>query len=327
MPFDSMHVTYSNGHLIANKYRLLRGLGEGGMAAVWLARDEQLQRLVALKIMPLGDLDPLKEARIGAALAHASIVRVLDSGSTDFGHPFLAMEYLEGHTLREVLRRDGHLCERAAVELLMPVLECLEHCHERGVTHRDVKPDNIFLVRSGNRTRVKLLDFGVAEWVGAVSPLPQLTGTPGYMAPEQAAAAFELDPRADLWSFCAVLYETVAGRPLIEADGLQALLARNQAPRLQTLVAAGSDGESTLWPILERGLQHRPQRRYRSATELKEALRRWLERPAPNTPTQCGRQPPPCSTGEGRPSAATAPAWKRSRPVTAAVAQGQDPGS
>jgi serine/threonine-protein kinase len=270
--------------LIGDKYRLLRSLGEGAMAWVWLARHIALGVPVALKIMkPESTGGPLHEARTTASLRHPAIVAVFDSGCTERGDPFFVMEHLAGDTLADVLHRDGPLLETAAAGLLMPVLDALQFCHERGIVHRDLKPGNIFLARLRGRTHAKLLDFGIAKPSNAPLACPELAGTPGYMAPEQAHGSTTVDHRADLWAFCAVLYECIAGRPAIEGNSCWSLLAASAEPAIAPLRERCGE-VSSLWPILERGLRKQPEQRFPVAGELRDALAQWLLARRPSEP-------------------------------------------
>jgi serine/threonine-protein kinase len=270
------YTKYRSGTLIGDKYRLLRTLGEGAMGWVWLARHIALGAPVALKIVkPDTASDPLHEARTTAGLHHPSIVSVFDSGCTQLGDPFFVMEHLDGQTLAEVLDRDGPLPATAAASLLLPVLDALEFCHERGVVHRNLKPSNIFLARLRGRTQAKLLDFGIAKPLTSPRGRPVLAGTHRYMAPEQGPATLEVDHRADLRSFCAVLYEAVAGYPPIEGRYSRLLTASAEpvVPPLRERRGA----ITSLWPILEKGLRQAARRdRFLVARDLRDALAGWL---------------------------------------------------
>jgi eukaryotic-like serine/threonine-protein kinase len=280
---------HQNGTLIDGRYRLLRLLGEGGMGCVWLAQHVGLDAPVALKLLkpdarhevgaaPAEDL--IAEAHITAQIRHPAVVSIFDSGYTACGDPFLAMEYLEGRVLADVLRDEGPIPASAAVQLMLPVVDALSLCHELGFVHRDVTPGNIFLARERGRTRTKLLDFGVARPASAGASASGLSGTPGYMAPEQLNGAASGDRRTDVWALCAVLYEAVAGRRAIHGNNCAELLSATLDQEVAPLQERGG-GESSLWPIVERGLRKDPGHRYQSMRELHEALARWSDaRPA-----------------------------------------------
>ena len=264
--------------MIADRYRLLRHLEEGGMSWVWLARHMALDALVAIKIAkPDGfaghTTSHVPEACIAAGLRHPAIVTVLDAGYTCWNDAFVVMEYLEGSSLAEVLSRDGRITPQAAVGLMLPILGALSCCHERGILHGDIKPGNVFLARERGQTRAKLLDFGVARAMS--TKVSGLTGTPGYMAPEQVQEAVT-DQRTDIWAACAVLYEAIAGRPAIEGPNCAALLDATTAGEI-TPLCDGDGRESSLWPILARGLRTERMDRFPSAEALAVELVRWLD--------------------------------------------------
>src|SRR5262245_34217392 len=194
-------------------------IGQGGMGAVYKARQPALDRFVALKILPpeLGE-DPAfaerfaREARALARLSHPHVVSVYDSGRAGGLYYFL-MEYVDGVSLRELLRT-GQLSPARALQIVPQICEALQYAHEEGVVHRDIKPENILLDGKG---RVKIADFGLAKLVRAAGPAPALTapeqvmGTPHYMAPEQRAMPQQVDHRADIYSLGVVFYELLTG--------------------------------------------------------------------------------------------------------------------
>src|SRR5207248_4683065 len=181
--------------LIAERYRLLRSLGEGGMGRVWLARDEILHRDVAVKeVVPPPGLTPaereemgrrtLREARAAARLTHPNVVRVYDVVTSD-RHPWIVMEYVPSRSLHQVIAEDGPLPPRRVAEIGLGVLGALRAAHAAGVTHRDVKPGNVLLTDDG---RVVLTDFGLAAMGGEanVTRPGLILGSPAYIAPERA---------------------------------------------------------------------------------------------------------------------------------------------
>ena len=224
------------GYVIAGKYRLESLLGEGGMGTIWRAYNLQLEVPVALKLLRAGmnaaELgERLRvEARAAAKLVHPSIVRVFDIGEAESGEPFIVMELLQGQTLGEMLER-APLSAVNALQLLLPIGEALSLAHSRGVVHRDLKPDNIFIASDGSCLQPKLLDFGIAKVRSrmvdggpTVTQSGTLLGSPEYMSPEQAHGRSDVDERSDIWAFCVVLYEAIAGRPPFEGESCQAIL-------------------------------------------------------------------------------------------------------
>src|SRR6476661_3224688 len=224
---------------LADRYRIERELGRGGMATVYLAHDIRHDRPVALKVLrrelaaTLGPERFLLEIKIAARLRHPHILPVHDSGEargTREAGPWLwyTMPYVEGESLRQVLARESQLPVERAVRIATQVLSALGYAHAHGVVHRDIKPENILL--EGDQAVVA--DFGVARAVNAAGD-ERLTDTglalvtPAYMSPEQAAATRDLDGRSDLYALGCVVYEMLAGQPPFTGVTAQQLLARH----------------------------------------------------------------------------------------------------
>lgn len=202
---------------IADRYEVVRAIGRGGMGTVWLARDSVLGRNVAVK--QIGGLpgEPanetqraMREARSAAALNHPNAVAVYDVVDHD-GRPWLVMEYVEGETLAEVIAREGHLEPRTVADIGSHLASALVRAHERRIVHRDIKPGNVLIDRSG---RPKISDFGIARGHGddALTQTGFVTGTPGYLSPELARGE-DPDNASDVWALGATLYAAVEGRP------------------------------------------------------------------------------------------------------------------
>ena len=229
---------------LADRYRVERELGRGGMATVYLARDLRHDRPVALKVLrpelaaSLGPERFLQEIRIAARLQHPHILPVHDSGETA-GRLWYTMPYVEGESLRQRIVREGQLPLDQAVRVAIQVLSALGYAHGHGVIHRDIKPENILL--EGDEAVVA--DFGVARAITAAGE-DRLTetglalGTPAYMSPEQATGSRELDGRSDVYALGCVLYEMLAGGPPFTGPTPQAVIARRfigPAPRLRSV--------------------------------------------------------------------------------------------
>ena len=255
-------------------YTILAPLGAGGMGEVYRARDPRLGREVAVKVLPAdiqGDGDRLRrfeqEARAASALNHPNILTVFDTGSEN-GTVFLVTELLEGETLRERLG-GGALPARKAIEIGIQVARGLAAAHEKGIVHRDVKPENLFLTRDG---RVKILDFGLARLQSSnIAEAPTILtgtepgvvlGTVGYMAPEQVRG-LPVDHRADVFALGAVLYEMLAGRRAFQRDS---------AAETMTAILREEPPELAVPPGLDRIVRHclekEPHQRFQSASDL-----------------------------------------------------------
>ena len=263
---------------LADRYRVERELGRGGMAMVYLAHDLRHDRPVALKVLrpelaaSLGPERFLQEIRIAARLQHPHILPVHDSGEAA-GRLWYTMPYVEGESLRQRMAREGQLSLDQAVRIASQVLSALGYAHAHGVIHRDIKPENILL--EGDEAVVA--DFGVARAITAAGQ-DRLTetglalGTPAYMSPEQATATRELDGRSDLYALGCVLYEMLAGQPPFVGATAQQLLARHamdSVPRLQTVRATVPEGVER---SVMRALAKVPADRFPTAADFAQAL-------------------------------------------------------
>jgi serine/threonine-protein kinase len=209
--------------LAEGRYRIQRVLGHGGMAAVYLAHDEELRRPVAVKVLTghlAGDESVrerfVREARLAARLSHPNVVQVYDAGETG-GQPFIVMEYVPGRTLAQC----GKLPADDVVPLMLQACAGLQHAHQAGLVHRDVKPGNLLLRDDGV---LKIADFGIARTAEAthLTQLGTILGTAAYLAPEQATGE-EVSPAADIYSLGAVLYELLTGRAPYQFESLAEL--------------------------------------------------------------------------------------------------------
>lgn len=256
-------------------YTIIDELGHGGMGVVYRARDERLDRLVALKFLPPalhGDegarLRLLAEARAASALDHPGIAVVHDVGETEDGQLFIAMACYEGETLASVIAR-GPLPAVDAVDLAIQIADALRAAHGKGVIHRDIKPANVIVTREGT---AKIVDFGIARINGATTGPESTRGTIAYMSPEQLRGDV-VDARTDLWSLGVVLYEMLAGRPAFRADDagslIRAIRASAPEPIATMLPAVPPDLET----VVDRCIDKDPARRYPDAGELLGALR------------------------------------------------------
>ena len=265
---------------LADRYAVERELGRGGMAAVFLARDMQLDRLVALKVLhaelaaAVGGARFAREIRLTARLQHPHIVPVLAAGEAA-GLPYFVMPYVEGESLRDRLRREQCLTLNGALAILTQVGSALEYAHELGIVHRDVKPENVLMDRIGNAL---VADFGIARAVGdAIGETLTLTGTalgtPTYMSPEQAVGDRPLDRRSDVYSVACVLYEMLAGNPPYTADTQLALIGRHYAAPIPSIRHVRADVPPQIDAAIQRALAKDPAERFSSIAEFLDACR------------------------------------------------------
>jgi len=261
---------------LADRYRIERVLGEGGMATVYLAEDVRHRRKVAVKVMrpelaaTLGAERFLREIEIASQLTHPHILPVYDSGAAQ-GLLFYVMPYVEGESLRERLAREGALPADEALRLAREVAEALAYAHRRGIIHRDIKPANIML----GEGHALVADFGIARALendAGLTGTGLAVGTPQYMSPEQASGAKDVDARADVYAVGGVLYEMLAGEPPYAGPTPQAILARalTEEPRRLTTVRAGLP--AVVETTVRRAMARSPEDRYQSASDLAAAL-------------------------------------------------------
>jgi serine/threonine-protein kinase len=278
----------SEGELIAGKYRVERTLARGGMGAVYLARHVELDQLMAVKMMlPEAAKNPeavtrfMREARAAVKIKSNHVVRVTDVGTLPSGLPYMAMEYLEGKDLREVLAERGRLPLEEAAEYMLQALEALAEAHARGIVHRDLKPGNLFLTQGPDGTPVvKVLDFGISKVItGTLATSDPLTknaalmGSPLYMSPEQMKASRNVDMRADIWAIGVMFYELLTGDVPFKGDSLPELCAvivlDGATPKARDVVPELPQGVDEL---IGRCLARKRDERFANAAEVARAL-------------------------------------------------------
>jgi serine/threonine-protein kinase len=276
------------GQRLGNRYDIVRELGRGGMGVVYLARDSLLEREVAIKVIGESDLSPdfrsrfMREARVIAKMDHPGIVSVHDIGEQG-GALFLVMAFVPGSNLRELLDRGGPLSVSEIVDLGVQASDALEHAHSVGIVHRDVKPENIMVVRlAGGAMRVLLADFGLATALSEqrLTRPGAVMGTVAYMSPEQVAAK-PVDGRADVYALGTVLYECAAGAVPFPGGDIASMLYRiaHQPPPALRSVAPHVDPE--LEAIVMRCLEKDPALRPQRPRDLAGALQVYRSRHAP----------------------------------------------
>jgi serine/threonine protein kinase len=274
------------GKIVDDRYVLGESLGSGGMGEVYLAHDKVLDREVALKVLRshyAGDEEFAerfrREARSAASLSHPNIVQVYDRGETGDGTSYITMEYVPGGTLKEQIERRGPFGARETAAVGAQVADALGAAHERGVIHRDIKPQNVLVSASGD---LKVTDFGLARVASAVtsSASGAIFGTAGYISPEQALGG-PVGPRSDLYSLGVILYEMLTGELPFTADNSIAVCMKHVTEPLRPpkhLNPEISDGMNALVVKL---LAKDPAGRYASATELLDDLERVRDGLAP----------------------------------------------
>jgi serine/threonine protein kinase len=257
---------------VADRYEVERTLGGGGMAVVYLARDRELGRPVALKVLAETLADDaeirqrfVREARLAARLSHPNVVRVYDAGE-EGGRPYIVMECVDGESLAELLRREGALVPDRVADLGAQACAGLEHAHRAGLVHRDVKPANLLLTEDGT---LKVADFGIAHAVGGtrVTEVGTVLGTAAYLSPEQALGDV-VTPASDLYSLGTCLYELAAGKPPFGHETLGELFSRREAGPPPRLAGMPPRLEAAIMRCLERDPKDRPT----SAAELGRLL-------------------------------------------------------
>ena len=266
------------------RYEILEELGRGGMGVVYRARDRELERQIALKVLLGASFAPQelherfrREGRSGAALSHPGIVAVLDVGEFE-GCPYLAMDLIEGPSLDAWLISDKATLE-GALEIVRETALALDHAHQQGIVHRDIKPSNILIDSEGYP---RIADFGLARDTDVSQALTMtgaILGTPLYMSPEQATGRFgTVGPRSDLYSLGIVLYEVLTERPPFMAKSTNEILLRLSSEDPVPPRRLNPRLHRDLEAICLTAIRREPARRYATAAELADDLERYLER-------------------------------------------------
>ena len=319
--------------VLAGRYEIREMIGRGGMAEVHLGYDRRLSRIIAIKLLR-SDIagDPTfqarfrREAQSAAALNHPSIVSVYDSGEEQLPNPngairsvpYIVMEYVEGHTVREFLGEGEAVPIPEAVEIVTGVLDALEYSHRAGIIHRDIKPGNIMLTSTG---AVKVMDFGIARAVedsaATVTQTHAVVGTAQYLSPEQARGEV-VDARSDLYSTGCLLYELLTGKPPFTGDSAVAIAYQHvrEIPRPPSAVAA--DVPESLDRVVLKALAKNRDDRYQDASHMRAdllAAARGLSVSAPSAESWSAPAPP-AATGSPSPAPAPAPPAPPAPPMT-----------
>src|ERR1700716_220494 len=260
------------GTLLAERYEILELLGQGGMGAVYKARDTELGRLVALKLIradlasnPEILLRFKQELILARDVTHRNVIRIFDLGQAK-GFKFITMEFVEGRDLRAVLRERGKLPPEETVRIIAQVCRALESAHAAGVVHRDLKPQNIML--DGN-DRVYVMDFGIAHSLETpgMTQTGALMGTPEYMSPEQAKGE-KVDARSDLFALGIIFYEMLTGISPFKADTAMAMMFKRTQERATPLSQLNLGVPAVISDIVSKCLEIKTEERYQSAREV-----------------------------------------------------------
>jgi serine/threonine protein kinase len=273
--------------VLADKYRIERELGRGGMGIVLSAIHIQLEERVAIKfLLPELSHDPalvarfLREGRASIKIRSEHVVRVRDVATLPGGTPYMVMEYLKGKNFEELLEQQGRLPAELAVDHLLQATEALAEAHALGMVHRDLKPANLFLAhRADGSPCVKVLDFGitkVTESTGSVNfdetKTSIVMGSPRYMSPEQMRSARSIDARADIWALGVILHELITGAAPFDGTTMPDLLAAILQDPAPSLRRHRPDAPQELEAIVARCLEKDPAARYANVADLTEAL-------------------------------------------------------
>jgi WD40 repeat protein/serine/threonine protein kinase len=284
------------GFVIAGKYRLMQRVGAGGMGSVYLCEHILMKRRVALKVLPASQandkaaLDRFhREARAVAALDHPNIVRAHDIDREDKLH-FLVMEYVDGTSLQDIVKRFGPMDVLRAAHYIAQAAYGLQHAHEGGIVHRDIKPGNLLVDRSGT---VKILDMGLARFFH--DDRDELTkqydknsvlGTADYLSPEQALCSHDVDIRADIYSLGATLYYLLAGGSPFQEGSVAQKLIWHQVKEPRPLSEVRPDVSEELAAVVRKMMAKKPEDRFQTPLELIEALTPWTQTPVPPPPEE-----------------------------------------
>jgi serine/threonine-protein kinase len=290
----------SPGDIVGGRYQIISLLGEGGMGAVFQAKHTVLGRIVAIKVLKPDMATSeqfagrfLQEARSAAELHHKNIVEISDYG-VDGDRPYMVMEYLQGESLDAYMEREGALSPARVVAIMEPVLRALAMAHERGIIHRDIKPDNIFLQRDedGGEPIPKLVDFGIAKRQSNEDS-PQLTtanmalGTPAYMAPEQIMSSKNATGAADQYAVGVTLYEALTGSYPFDATTINQFIVAKATQDARPITELRPDLDPALASAIMRTLARKPEDRFPTIHALREALSAHRA-PLSNRPVQPG---------------------------------------
>lgn len=274
------------GQTLAEKYLIEQLIKRGGMGAVYRGKHVMMDKTVAIKVLRpslAGDDDVVarfsREAKAASRISHPHAVSVTDFGEAENGVVFLVMEYLDGRTLKEIIKSEGPMPLGRAVEIIRQVCGALDAAHKQGVVHRDLKSDNIMLSQTNGGDWAKVLDFGIAkiqqpEGVrdNDITAANLVLGTPQYMSPEQCSQTSPIDARSDVYSLGVIVYEMLAGRVPFTGESPTVIMMKQVQDPPPSILDARPDLPASVDKLIERALAKQPVDRFQTAGELSEAL-------------------------------------------------------
>jgi hypothetical protein len=308
----------ASGTIVGEKYRLEEPIGQGGMATVWKAVHTTLDRPIAVKFLEAVGTSSqqlaerfLQEAKLAAGLRHRHVVDILDFGVHE-GQPYMVMEFLAGTSLADRYSEGPAVTDFELLEIVAMTLSGLAAVHDAGIIHRDVKPENIFLVEDADGIYPKLLDFGISRGFGQAGRITRtgaVVGTPQYMSPEQARGLKDIDLRTDLWSAGIVLYEGFTGEVPFDSENPGDVLIGVATEDVLPLSELRPDLPVSVIELVHRALRKDRTERFQTARDMRDAVLAALDHSDP-----MGGRP---STGRIRTAYASSPGTGRIRVLTA----------
>ena len=276
------------GQILNDRYKVVEEVGRGGMSAVYKGIHELMDRTVAIKVLLpqlVSDQISIKrfqqEAQAASHLQHPNVITVYDYGFVASGQPYLVMDFLEGESLADIIRRDKQVPVKRMIPIFMQACEALEHAHQKGVIHRDLKSSNIMLIDfEGKKDFVKVVDFGIAKLMPSsgkqsqnLTQTGEVFGSPIYMSPEQCMAQ-SLDARSDIYSMGAMMYESLTGQPPLMGNSIIDTMQMHMStpPKPFRESRPDLDIPEALERVVLKALAKKPEQRYQSMQELRDAM-------------------------------------------------------
>src|SRR5256886_15467051 len=283
------------GQTLADKYRIEKLIKSGGMGSVYRGKHVLMDKTVAIKVLrpSLAGDDAVvarfsREAKAASKISHPHAVNVTDFGEAENGIVFLVMEYLDGRTLKDVIKSEGPFAIDRAVEIVRQVAGALDAAHGQGVVHRDLKSDNIMLSQTTGADWAKVLDFGIAKIQQPegvhdpdITAANLVVGTPQYMSPEQCSQAGTIDARSDIYSLGVIVYEMLAGHVPFTGESPTVIMMKQVQDRPPSILAARADLPAGIDQAIAKALAKQPADRFQAAGEFSETLSRASEAGVP----------------------------------------------